>query len=184
MLGNLNASKKDLIKDLLPYGWKSGDPLFYCDTDDTFHASKKEWSFHQHQYWIDRDARLIAKYREEANGYLREMSICKSKTYPQLQSRLDGINKRLKVLLASRDWRETNKSHAEKRREIVELEYKRYQTLDELHKAQSDFATLKRKYQQAMETIEYYKGEIDKKKRKFEEAKEWWKTQEAEGKEL
>ena len=183
MLGNLNASKKEFIQDLLPYGWESGQPLYYCDIDATFHRSKKEWSFHQHQYWIDRDARLIAKYREEANGYLREMSICKSKTYPKLQDRLDVINKRLKVLLASKDWSETNKSHVEKKREVVELQYKKYQTLDELHKAQSDFATLKCKYKQAKETINYYEDEIAKKKRSFEQAKEWWKTQEAEGKE-
>ena len=120
------------IKDKLPICWRCGDPLYYCEDDDTLWTSQAEVSIHRYDIQINNTMKLIIKAQNEASEHLYQMSRCK-RMYPVYQKEIDRINKRLKVLLTTRDWRETNDSHAAKRREVVTLQYKRYEWLDKLN---------------------------------------------------
>ena len=120
------------IKNKLPSCWRCGDPLYYCEDDDTLWTSQAEVSIHRYDIQIINTMKLIIKAQNEASEHLYQMNRCK-RMYPVYQKEIDRINKRLKVLLTTRDWRETNDSHASKRREVVTLQYKRYEWLDKLN---------------------------------------------------
>lgn len=143
---------KKTIKEKLPCWWRYGDPLYYCEEDDTLWTSQAEVSIHWYDIQINNVVKLLNKARNEAAEHLAGMNKCKS-MYPVYQKEIDRANERLKVLLASRDWRETNASHAEKRREVVTLQYKRYEWLDKLHKEQRVFAELKVAYKRAKKSV-------------------------------
>ena len=143
---------KNTIKDKLPSWWRHGDPLYYCEEDDTLWTSQAEVSIHWYDIQINNVVNLLIKARNEAAEHLARMNKCKS-MYPVWQKEIDRANERLKVLMASRDWRETNASHAEKRREAVTLQYKRYEWLDKLHKEQKVFAQLKVAYKMSKEAV-------------------------------
>ena len=143
---------KKTIKDKLPCWWRYGDPLYYCEEDDTLWTSKAEVSIHWYDIQINNVVKLLNNARNEAAEHLVGMNKCKS-MYPVYQKEIDRANERLKVLLASRDWRETNGSHADKRREVVTLQYKRYEWLDKLHKEQRVFAELKVAYKRAKKSV-------------------------------
>ena len=139
---------KNTIKDKLPSWWRRGDPLYYCEEDDTLWTSQEEVSIHWYDIRINNVVNLLDKARNEVAEHLAEMNRCKS-MYPVWQKEIDRANERLKVLMASRDWRETNGSHADKKREVVTLQYKRYEWLDKLHKEQRVFAEYKVAYNRA-----------------------------------
>ena len=143
---------KNTIKDKLPIWWKYGDPLYYCEEDDTLWTSQKEVSIHWYDIRINNVVKLLNKARNEAAEHLAEMNRCKS-MYPVWQKAIDRANERLKVLLASRNWRETNDSHADKKREVVTLQYKRYEWLDKLHEEQKVFAERKVAYKRAKKSV-------------------------------
>ena len=168
---------------MFPYGWKSGDPIFYCERDCTFHPSQKEWSFHMHQLDITKYSELANDNRNIAQEHLASMSRYKRSTFPQIQKRIDNTNGRLKLLLKTGDWRETNKSRSEKRREIAELRHMRYKCLDELKERQKEFSVLKRKWRDAADAALFFKEKTEESKKRFESAKEWWKTKEENEKE-
>ena len=109
---------KKTIKDKLPSWWRHGDPLYYCEEDDTLWTSQEEVSIHWYDIRIKNIVNLLNKARNEAAEHLAGMSRCKS-MYPVYQKEIDRAKERLKVLMTSRDWRETNASHAEKKREVV-----------------------------------------------------------------
>ena len=146
------GDKNNTIKDRIPCWWRYGDPLYYCQEDDTLWTSQAEVSFHWYDIRIKNIVNLLNKARNEAAEHLSAMNRCKS-MYPVYQKEIDRANERLKVLMASRDWRETNATHAEKRREVVTLQYKRYEWLDRLHKEQSEFAELKVAYKRAKKSV-------------------------------
>ena len=133
------------IKNKLPSCWRCGDPLYYCEDDDTLWTSQAEVSIHRYDIQIINTMKLIIKAQNEASEHLYQMNRCK-RMYPVYQKEIDRINKRLKVLLTTRDWRETNDSHAAKRREVVTLQYKRYEWLDKLHNEKRVFAEKKLAY--------------------------------------
>ena len=133
------------IKDKLPICWQSGDPIYYCEDDDTLWTSQAEVSIHRYDIKIINTMKLIIKAQNEASEHLYAMNKCK-RMYPVYQKEIDRINKRLKVLLTTRDWRETNDSHAAKRREVVTLQYKRYEWLDKLRNEKRVFAEKKLAY--------------------------------------
>jgi hypothetical protein len=123
---------------------------------------------------------LLNKARNEAAEHLLGMNRCKS-MYPVWQKEIDRANERLKVLMASRDWRETNASHAEKRREVVTLQYKRYEWLDKLHKEQRVFAGLKVAFKRAKKSVAEFEEMLkDYQARKAAARLSWEKAQEAE----
>ena len=171
---------KNTIKDKLPSWWRYGDPLYYCEEDDTLWTSKAEVSIHWYDIQISNVVNLLIKARNEAAEHLAGMSRCKS-MYPVYQKEIDRANERLKVLLTSRDWRETNGSHAEKRREVVTLQYKRYEWLDKLHEEQKVFAQLKVAYKMAKEAVTDFEKMLKDYQTKRDAAREYFnKTKEAE----
>jgi hypothetical protein len=174
------GDKKTTIKDKLPSWWRYGDPLYYCEEDDTLWTSKAEVSIHWYDIQINSVVKLLNKARNEAAEHLDDMNRCKN-MYPICQKEIDRANERLKVLMASRDWRETNASHAEKRREVVTLQYKRYEWLDKLHKEQRVFAELKVAYKMAKEAVaDFEKMLKDYQARKAAARLSWEKAHEAE----
>ena len=174
------GDKKTTIKDKLPCWWKYGDPLYYCEEDDTLWTSQAEVSIHWYDIRIKNIVNLLNKARDEVAGHLADMSRCKS-MYPVYQKEIDRTNERLKVLLASRDWRETNRSHADKRREVVTLQYKRYEWLDKLHKEQKVFAELKVAYKRAKENVDEFEERLKEYQTQRDAARERWnKKKEAE----
>lgn len=171
---------KNTIKDKLPPWWEHGDPLYYCEEDDTLWTSKEEVSIHWYDIQISKVVNLLNKARNEAAEHLSGMSRCKS-MYPVYQKEIDRANERLKVLLTSRDWRETNGSHADKRREVVTLQYKRYEWLDKLHEEQKMFAQLKVAYKRAKQSVDEFEKMFKDYQDKRDAARERWnKAQEAE----
>ena len=164
---------KNTIKDKLPSWWRYGDPLYYCEEDDTLWTSQAEVSIHWYDIRINNVVNLLNKARNEAAEHLVGMNKCKS-MYPVYQKEIDRANARLKVLLASRDWRETNGSHAEKRREVVTLQYKRYEWLDKLHKEQRTFAQLKVAYKWAKESVADFEEMLKDYQTKRDAAREHW----------
>ena len=174
---------RNTIKDKLPSWWKDGDPLYYCEEDDTLWTSKAEVSIHWHDIRIKNIVNCLYKARNKVAEHLAEMSRCKS-MYPVYQKEIDRTNERLKVLLASRDWRETNGSHADKRREVVTLQYKRYEWLDKLHKEQKVFAQAKVAYRWAKEDVANFEKMLKKYQTERDAARERWKNkaQEKDGK--
>lgn len=164
---------KNTIKDKLPCWWRHGDPLYYCEEDDTLWTSQAEVSMHWYDIRINDVMKLLNKARNEASEHLLGMNRCKS-MYPVYQKEIDRTNERLKVLLSSRDWRETNGSHADKRREVVTLQYKRYEWLDKLHKEQREFAQLKVAYKRAKESVADFEKMIKDYQAKREAARERW----------
>ena len=141
------------IKDKLPICWQCGDPIYYCEDDDTLWTSQAEVSIHRYDIQIRNTVKLIIKAQNEASEHLYAMNKCK-RMYPVYQKEIDRINERLKVLLTTRDWRETNDSHAAKRREVVTLQYKRYEWLDKLHNEQKVFAEKKFAYNWVKNSID------------------------------
>ena len=171
---------RNTIKDKLPSWWRHGDPLYYCEEDDTLWTSQEEVSIHWYDIRINNVVKLLNKARNEAAEYLAGMSRCKS-MYPIYQKEIDIANERLKVLLASRDWRETNGSHAGKKREVVTLQYKRYEWLDKLHKEQRVFAELKVAYKRARRLVAEFEEQLKEYQTQRDAARERWnKVQEAE----
>ena len=172
---------KKTIKDKLPPWWRYGDPLYYCEEDDTLWTSQAEVSIHWYDIRINNVVKLLNKARNEAAEHLAGMSRCK-RMYPVYQKEIDRANERLKVLMASRDWRETNGSHADKRREVVTLQYKRYEWLDKLHKEQSEFAELKVAYKRAKKSVAEFEEMLMDYQTKRDAAREYLKNkaQEAE----
>ena len=171
---------KNTIKDKLPSWWRYGDPLYYCEEDDTLWTSQAEVSIHWYDIQISNVVKLLNKARNEATEHLAGMSRCKS-MYPVWQKEIDRANERLTVLLTSRDWRETNASHAEKRREVVTLQYKRYEWLDKLHKEQRVFAELKVAYKRAKKYVADFEKMLKDYQTKRDAARERFnKAQEAE----
>ncbi len=171
---------KNTIKDKLPSWWKCSDPLYYCEEDDTLWTSQAEVSIHRYDIQIKKVVNLLNKARNEVAGHLADMSRCKS-MYPVYQKEIDRANERLKTLLASRDWRETNGSHADKKREVVTLQYKRYEWLDKLHKEQRKFAELKEAYNRAKKSVSEFEEILKDYQTKRDSAREHWnKAQEAE----
>ena len=164
---------KNTIKDKLPKWWRYGDPLYYCEEDDTLWTSQEEVSIHWYDIRIKNIVNLLFKARNEAAEYLAEMNRCKS-MYPVYQKEIDRANERLKVLLASRDWRETNGSHADKKREVVTLQYKRYEWLDKLHKEQRVFAERKVAYKRAKKAMAEFEGMLKDYQIKRDAAREHW----------
>lgn len=173
---------KNTIKEKLPCWWRYGDPLYYCEEDDTLWTSQAEVSIHWYDIQINNVVKLLNKARNEAAEHLAGMNKCKS-MYPVYQKEIDRANERLKVLLASRDWRETNGSHADKRREVVTLQYKRYEWLDKLHKEQRVFAELKVAYKRAKKSVAEFEEMLKDYQTKRDAARERLnKAQEAEKK--
>ena len=164
---------KKTIKEKLPCWWRYGDPLYYCEEDDTLWTSQAEVSIHWYDIQINNVVNLLNKARNEAAEHLSEMSRCKS-MYPVYQKEIDRANERLKVLLTSRDWRETNGSHADKRREVVTLKYKRYEWLDKLHKTQREFAELKVAYKRAKKSVAEFEEMLKDYQTKRDIAREHW----------
>lgn len=164
---------KNTIKDKLPSFWRHGDPLYYCEEDDTLWTSQEEVSIHWYDIQIKNIVNLLDKARNEVAGHLADMSRCKS-MYPVYQKEIDRANERLKVLLASRDWRETNGTHADKKREVVTLQYKRYEWLDRLHKEQRVFAELKVAYKRAKEDVAEFEGKLKDYQTQRDAARERW----------
>ena len=175
------GDKKTTIKDKLPCWWRYGDPLYYCEEDDTLWTSQAEVSNHWYDIRISNVVKLLNKARNEAAEHLAGMSRCKS-MYPVYQKEIDRAKERLKVLMASRDWRETNASHADKKREVVTLQYKRYEWLDKLHKEQKAFAELKVAYNRAKKSVAEFEEMLKDYQTKRDAARERWKNkaQEAE----
>ncbi len=170
---------KNTIKDKLPSWWRYGDPLYYCEEDDTLWTSQAEVSIHWYDIRIKNIVNLLNKARNEVSEHLAEMSRCKS-MYPVWQKEIDRTNERLKVLLASKDWRETNGSHADKKREVVTLQYKRYEWLDRLHKEQRVFAEQKVAYKRVKKAVAEFEGMLKDYQIKRDAARERCKAQEAE----
>ena len=166
---------KNTIKDKLPSWWRHGDPLYYCEEDDTLWTSQEEVSIHWYDIRIKNIVNLINKARNEVAEHLAGMNKCKS-MYPVWQKEIDRANERLKVLMASRDWRETNGSHADKKREVVTLQYKRYEWLDKLHKEQKVFAQLKVAYKMAKEAVADFEKMLKDYQTKRDAARERWKN--------
>ena len=164
---------KNTIRDKLPPWWKYGEPLYYCEGDDTLWASQEEVSIHWYDIRINNVVKLLNKARNEAAEHLSGMNRCKS-MYPVWQKNIDRANERLKVLLASRDWRETNSSHADKKREVVTLQYKRYEWLDQLHKEQKSFAELKVAYNRAKKDVADFEEMLKDYQAKRDAARERW----------
>ena len=164
---------KNTIKDKLPSWWRYGDPLYYCEEDDTLWTSQAEVSIHWYDIQISNVVNLLNKARNEAAEHLVGMNKCKS-MYPVYQKEIDRANARLKVLLASRDWRETNGSHADKRREVVTLQYKRYEWLDKLHKEQRVFAGLKVAYKRAKKSVSEFEKMLKEYQAQRDAARERW----------
>jgi hypothetical protein len=100
--------------------------------------------------------------------------------YPVYQKEIDRAKERLKVLMTSMDWRETNSSHADKKREVVTLQYKRYEWLDKLHKEQRAFAELKVAYKRAKKSVAEFEEMLKDYQTKRDAARERCKAQEAE----
>ena len=174
------GDKKTTIKDKLPDWWRYGDPLYYCEEDDTLWTSQEEVSIHWYDIRIKNIVKLLNKARNEVAEHLVGMSRCKS-MYPVYQKEIDRAKERLKVLMTSRDWRETNASHAEKKREVVTLQYKRNEWLDRLHKEQKAFAKLKVAYKMAKEDVADFEGRLKEYQAQRDAARERWnKAQEAE----
>ena len=175
------GDKKTTIKDKLPSWWRYGDPLYYCEEDDTLWTSQAEVSNHWYDIRIENIVKLLNKARNEAAEHLTGMSRCKS-MYPIYQKEIDRAKERLKVLMASMDWRETNASHADKKREVVTLQYKRNEWLDKLHKEQKAFAELKVAYRRAKENVAEFEGRLKEYQAQRDAARERWKNkaQEAE----
>ena len=171
---------RNTIKDKLPCWWRYGDPLYYCEEDDTLWTSQAEVSNHWYDIRINNVVKLLNKARNEAAEHLAGMSRCKS-MYPVYQKEIDRANERLKVLLSSKDWRETNGSHADKKREVVTLQYKRYEWLDKLHKEQRVFAELKVAYKRAKKSVAEFEEMLKEYQVQRDAARERWKkSQEAE----
>ena len=164
---------KNTIKDKLPPWWRYGDPLYYCEEDDTLWTSQEEVSIHWYDIRIKNIVNLLNKARNEVAGHLADMSRCKS-MYPIYQKEIDRTNERLKVLLASRDWRETNSSHADKKREVVTLQYKRYEWLDKLHQEQRVFAEQKLAYNRAKKDVAEFEGTLKEYQDQRDAARERW----------
>ena len=141
------------IKDKIPSMWRRGDPIYYCEEDDTLWTSQAEVSIHRYDIQIINTMKLIIKAQNEASEHLYQMNRCK-RMYPVYQKEIDRINKRLKVLLTTRDWRETNDSHAAKRREVVTLQYKRYEWLDKLNNEKRLFREKKFAYNWVKKSID------------------------------
>ena len=172
------GDKKTTIKDKLPDWWRYGDPLYYCEEDDTLWTSQAEVSNHWYDIRIENTVKLLNKARNEAAEHLAGMSRCKS-MYPVYQKEIDRAKERLKVLMASMDWRETNASHAEKKREVVTLQYKRNEWLDKLHKEQRAFAELKVAYRRAKKSVAEFEKTLKEYKAQRDTARERWKNKEA-----
>ena len=164
---------RNTIKDKLPKWWRYGDPLYYCEEDDTLWTSQEEVSIHWYDIRINNVVNLLNKARNEVAEHLAEMNRCKS-MYPVWQKEIDRANERLKVLLTSRDWRETNGSHADKKREVVTLQHKRYEWLDKLHKEQRVFAERKVAYKRAKEAVAEFEEKIKDYQTKRDAAREHW----------
>ena len=79
---------KKTIKDKLPPWWRYGDPLYYCEEDDTLWTSQAEVSIHWYDIRINNVVKLLNKARNEAAEHLAGMSRCKS-MYPVYQKEID-----------------------------------------------------------------------------------------------
>ena len=168
---------KKTIKDKLPCWWRYGDPLYYCEEDDTLWTSQAEVSLHWYDLRIKSIVNLLNKARNEVSEHLAEMNRCKS-MYPVCQKEIDRANERLKVLLTSRDWRETNDSHSAKKREVVTLQYKRYEWLDKLHREQRVFAELKVAYKRAKKLVAEFEEQLKEYQVQRDAAREHQKNEE------
>lgn len=92
-----------------------------------------------------------------------------------MQKALNAINKRLRELLSSKDWKSTHATHAAKRREILELRYRRMVKIGELKTEIQKLDCAKRAYRDIKDNLKEAESRLLKEKMDAKKAEEFWK---------
>lgn len=164
------------IKDKLPDDYYlPSQPLFYCEEDDSLHTSRQEASYRYHKCLIEKAGRAITTARQHIGNELAKIRYLKTKSLPQMQKTLNAINARLRELLSCKDWKSTHATHAAKRREILELRYRRMFMISELQKEILKLDYTKRAYRDDNESIKVAESRLLKEKMEAKQAEEFWK---------
>ena len=171
MLSNMPSIKEKLPPDyLLP-----SQALYYCEEDDSFHLTRKDASYRYHKCLIAKAGRAITTARQHIEDELAKIRNLKTKSLPQMQKTLNAINERLRELLSIKDWKTTHATHAAKRREILELRYRRMFIVGELKKEILKLDCAKRAYRDAKDYLKEAEARLLKEKMDAEKAEEFWK---------
>lgn len=164
------------IKDKLPDDYHlPSQPLFYCEEDDSLHTSRQEASYRCHKCLINKASREILMARDNVEGELAKIRNFKIKSLPQMQKNLNAINERLRELLSTKDWKATHGTHSAKRREILELRYRRMFMSGELQKEIQKLDCAKRAYRDAKEGIKVAEERLEQEKASAKKAEDYWK---------
>lgn len=167
---------KPTIKEKLPEDYHSvSQPLFYCEEDDSLHTSRKEASYRYHRCLIAKAGRAIITARQHIEDELAKIRNLKTKSLPQMQKTLNAINERLRELLSIKDWKTTHATHAAKRRDILDLRYRRMSIVGELKKEILKLNYAKRAYRDAKDYLKEAQARLLKEKMDAEKAEEFWK---------
>ncbi len=164
------------IKDKLPEDYHlPSQPLFYCEEDDSLHTTRQAASYRHHQCLRFKAGQRLEAAKRKAEEMLSGVRVFKTKILPQMQKTLNAINARLRELLDSKDWKATHSTHAAKRREILELRYRRMVIIGETKKEIEKLNGAKREYRDCKDYIEECKKKLEEAKAKQKEAEEFWK---------
>lgn len=164
------------IKEKLPedYHWAS-QPLFYCEEDDSLHTSRQDASYRFHRCRVNKAGRAIITARQHIEDALAKIRYLKTKSLPQMQKSLNAINKRLRELISSKDWKSTHATHAAKRREILELRHRRMVKIGELQKEILKLDCAKRAYRVIKDNLKEAESRLLKEKMDAKRAEDFWK---------
>lgn len=164
------------IKDRLPDDYHlPSQPLYYCEEDDTLFTSRSAASYHYHKCLVSKAGRVLANARQSAENEWWKVRMLKATSLPEKQKKLNGINARLRELLSTKDWKATHPTHAAKRREILELRYRRMLIIGELQKEIRKLDCARSAYRSAKDAIEYAEKSLIATKKRAEEAEAYWK---------
>lgn len=171
------------IKDRLPADYHHpSQPLYYCEEDDTLFTSRSAASNHYHKFMVSKAEQALANARRSAENEWWKVRMLKATSLPEKQKNLNGIIARLRELLSTKDWKATHPTHAAKRREILELRYRRMFMIGELHKEILKLDCARRAYRSAKDAIEYAEKRLIEEQKRAEEAEAYWKEYKEENK--
>lgn len=164
------------IKDRLPEDYHfPSQALFYCEEDDSFHLTPADASYRYHECLIKKASQAIITARQHIENELAKVQNLKAKSLPQMQKTLNSIKDRLRELWSSKNWKSTHTTHAAKRREILELRYRRMFIVGELQKEIQKLDYAKRAYRDAKAWLKIAEANLEIEKIEAKKAEEFWK---------
>lgn len=166
------------IKEKLPYDYRRPDqPLFYCEEDDTLHASLKAASTHYHEVVVKKTWSRVIEARKQAESKAQEIQLMKSMILPLHQKDINCYQAKIRELLSDKNWASSFPTHAAKRREILTLRYRRMEAVGLLNEKRKELENLRKEHKRYQDYLAYELEHLKTVQRHQKEAADYWEEQ-------